>query len=139
MNTKTMIRWSGALIVALLSISGCSQKKSSGIGAQSAPAGTEFVVDNPDLAAKLQLSNVMQKRENNFLVVQAQLASLYDFEQKLQYQFRWFDEAGFQVEKDKSAWRALKLHGKQTVTLQSTAPTKKAQHFTIYVREILDK
>lgn len=139
MKNMHWINWPAAVLITLFAISACSQQKSSGIGAQSAPAGTEFVVDNPDLAAKLEMTNVIQKRENNFLVVQAQLASRYDFSQKLQYQFRWFDQAGFEVEKDKSAWRALKLHGKQTVTLQSTAPTKKAQHFTIYVREILDK
>ena len=67
------------------------------------------------------------------------LTSTYKKSLQLQYQFQWFDLDGFVIEAEKSPWQPLELHGMQTTTVASLAPTPQVATFSIYVREVPEK
>lgn len=132
-------------LITGLFISGCKNipPVTSGIGSgQISPEQnfSEYLkVDNETLASKLYISDVKSRTANNLLQLNTTITSRYKKSLQLQYQFQWFDNAGFAVEVGKTPWQALELHGMQTVTVESLAPSIKATSFSIYVREVPEK
>ena len=93
-------------------------------------------IDNPKLAQRLFISNILSRDTNGLLDVNLELSSTYKKTQNLQYKFNWFDEQGFVVEQGKEPWKSVSLHGNQVVNLGAIAPSSKVAQFKLYVREI---
>ena len=124
----------------LIVLTGCSQN-TSGIGLKMDEINAQPVlkIDNSGLANKVMLSDIKTKKVNDLLVIQANVASTNKSDQTLQYKFYWFDHYGFEVERDNTPWRPLKLHGHQKVSIQATAPVSSAEQAHIYIREVVNK
>ena len=58
---------------------------------------------------------------------------------RLQYLFYWYDDAGQEVASDGRGWTPIKLHGYQTRTLSALAPSPAARGYRIYVREVIEE
>ena len=67
------------------------------------------------------------------------VASTQRGDNKLQYLFYWYDEAGQELASDGRGWTPLKLHGYQTRTLSALAPSPAARGYRIYVREVIEE
>lgn len=131
-------KWSICLTCILLGA--CSQNTSGiDLSIDSINAQPVVKIDNHNLANKLVLGDIKTKVINDLLVVQARATSNTDTEQTLQYKFYWFDQLGFEVERDSGPWQSLKLHGHQRVTVQATAPNSSAVQAHIYIREVVKK
>lgn len=134
-----------ALLATTLLISACQNipPVTSGVGStQIAPEqaySQHLQIDNKQLASKLYISDIKSRTNNKLLQVNTMLTSTHEKSLQLQYQFQWFDQDGFAVEVGKSPWKALELHGMQTATATSLAPSTKATTFSIYVREVPEK
>ena len=130
----------GILIFFAL-LQGCAGKPvTSGTGTEQVTANDNWQahlkVDNPTLAKRLVISNVLTRTTNGLLDVNLELTSSYKKTQNLQYHFNWFDKDGFVIEQGKEPWKSLPLHGHQVVNLGAIAPTKDVVKFRLYVREI---
>lgn len=93
-------------------------------------------VDNPKLAQRLFISNVLSRKTNGLLDVNLEIKSTYKKTQNLQYQFSWFDDQGFVIEQDKEPWKSVSLHGNQVVNVGAIAPNSEVAKFKLYVREV---
>ncbi len=127
------------VLVMILGLAACA-KNTTGIGIEHYETGqgvqSQLKLDNSKLAGRLVLSEIKTRSVNGLIQAQASLKSTYSQDQTLQYKFYWYDKDGFEVERDKSPWRSLKLHGSQQVSLQGGAPNSEATGFKVYVREV---
>ena len=132
-------------ILSLILLNACQHipPVTSGIGSQKLTPeqvySEHLKVDNQQLAAKLYISDVKSRINNDLLQVNATITSTYRKSLQLQYQFQWFDQDGFAIDTDKSPWQALALHGMQTATALGLSPSIQATTFSIYVREVPEK
>jgi uncharacterized protein YcfL len=130
------------LLCFTLIITGCKNipPVTSGIGSTQIIPGQEYAkqlkVDNKQLAAQLFISDIKSRKRNDLLAINLTLTSRYKKSQQLQYQFQWFDQAGFVIEAGKSPWHPLELHGMQTATVAGLAPSTQVATFSLYVREV---
>jgi len=131
------------IFVSVTVMAGCAKPVTSGIGTSQMTASDNYRVhlklDNPKLAKKLQITNVISRMNNDLLQLNLELSSQYKKSQSLQYHFEWFDAQGFSVEAGKAPWMPLDLHGFSVINLAALAPSVKASKFKIYVREVSTK
>jgi len=131
------------IFVSVSILTGCAKPVTSGIGVNQMTALDNYQVylklDNPKLAKKLQITNIISRKNNDLLQLNLELSSKYKKSQNLQYHFEWFDEKGFAVEAGKAPWKPLDLHGFAVINLDALAPSVKASKFKVYVREVSTK
>lgn len=133
------------LLLSILFISACQNipPVTSGIGSEQLSLEQKYSkhlqVHNKKLANKLYISEIKSRKQSDLLHVNLSLTSTYKKSLQLQYQFQWFDKDGFVIEAGKSPWRSLELHGMQTQTVASLAPTSNVATFSLYVREVPEK
>lgn len=147
-KTMSFIKISPLLLLLLLSIFFISACKNispvtSGLGSEQIYPGQKYSkhlqIDNKKLASRLHISEITSRKQNDLLHVNISLTSTYKKSLQLQYQFQWFDQDGFVIEVGKSPWQPLELHGMQTTTVESLAPTPQVATFSLYVREVPEK
>jgi uncharacterized protein YcfL len=85
------------------------------------------------------LTELSRREQNGLLQVNVAAASTQRGDNKLQYMFYWYDEAGQEVASDGRGWTPIKLHGYQSRTLSALAPSPAAQGYRIYVREVIEE
>jgi uncharacterized protein YcfL len=133
------------LALSIFFISGCVNVPpvTSGIGSEQIYPGQKYSkqlqIDNKKLAGRLHISEIKSRKQNDLLQINLSLTSTYKKSLQLQYQFQWFDQDGFVIEAGKSPWQPLELHGMQTTTVESLAPTPQVATFSLYVREVPKK
>jgi uncharacterized protein YcfL len=133
------------LALSIFFISGCVNVPpvTSGIGSEQIYPGQKYSkqlqIDNKKLAGRLHISEIKSRKQNDLLQINLSLTSTYKKSLQLQYQFQWFDQDGFVIEAGKSPWQPLELHGMQTTTVESLAPTPQVATFSLYVREVPEK
>lgn len=133
------------LLMSVFLISACKNVPpvTSGIGSEQLSPEQKYSkhlqVDNKKLASQLYISEIKSRKKNDLLQVNLSLTSTDQKSLQLQYQFQWFDKEGFVIEAGKSPWQSLELHGMQTITVPSVAPTPSVDTFSLYVREVPEK
>jgi uncharacterized protein YcfL len=133
------------LVLSTLFISACINISpvTSGIGSEQLALEQKYSkhlqVHNEKLASQLHISEIKTRKRNDLLQVDLSLTSTYKKSLQLQYQFQWFDQDGFVIEAGKSPWQPLEIHGMQSTTVASLAPTPNVVTFSIYVREVPEK
>lgn len=133
------------LVISIFFISGCINVPpvTSGIGSDQLYPGQKYnkhlQIDSKKLAGQLHISEIKSRKQNDLLQVNLSLTSTYKKSLQLQYQFQWFDKDGFVIEAGKSPWQPLELHGMQTTTVESLAPTPQVATFSLYVRDVPEK
>lgn len=133
------------LLLSVFFISACQNipPVTSGIGSEQLSLKQKYSkhlqVHNKKLASQLYISDIKSRKQRDLLQVNLSLTSTYKKSLQLQYQFQWFDQDGFVIEADKSPWQSLELHGMQTKTVASLAPTPHVTTFSLYVREVSEK
>ncbi|MFQ2147098.1 YcfL family protein [Aeromonas jandaei] len=122
-----------ALGLALL-LTGCATN-TSGVALYGAPGAAAV----PEQHQNVTLTELSRREQNGLLQVNVAAASTQRGDNKLQYMFYWYDEAGQEVASDGRGWTPLKLHGYQTRTLSALAPSPTARGYRIYVREVIEE
>ncbi|WP_252733351.1 YcfL family protein [Pseudoalteromonas sp. C2R02] len=131
------------IFVSVYMMLGCAKPVTSGIGSSPMTVSDNYQahlkLDNPKLAKKLQITNIITRKNNDLLQLNLELSSKYKKSQTLQYHFEWFDDQGFAVEAGKAPWKPLDLHGFAVINLDALAPSVRASKFKVYVREVSTK
>ncbi len=52
----------------------------------------------------------------------------------LEYKFIWYDESGFEISKNSTKWRRVKINANDSVVLKGLAITSKIDSFKFYIR-----
>ncbi|MFQ2366688.1 YcfL family protein [Aeromonas enteropelogenes] len=130
-----MKRCTLALGLALL-LTGCATN-TSGIALYGA-AGAAAVAEQHQ-NVNVTLTELSRREQNGLLQVNVAATSTQRSDNKLQYLFYWYDEAGQEVASDGRGWTPLKLHGYQSRTLSALAPSPAARGYRLYVREVIEE
>lgn len=130
-----MKRCTLALGLALL-LTGCATN-TSGI-ALYGTAGAAAVAEQHQ-NVNVTLTELSRREQNGLLQVNVAATSTQRSDNKLQYLFYWYDEAGQEVASDGRGWTPLKLHGYQSRTLSALAPSPAARGYRLYVREVIEE
>ena len=126
-------------LLMILLVAACSSRPTtSGIGVEQTGQqyNQQLIIDNPELAKKLAITDVKTRQTNGLTDVVVTLASQYKKSQYLQYQFTWYDADGFMIRGNHSPWQAIKLFGFAKTQLPGLAPTANAVTFSLAVREV---
>ncbi|MCF5727153.1 YcfL family protein [Aeromonas veronii] len=124
-----------ALGLALL-LTGCAPN-TSGVALYGPTGGAPTLEQHQNV--NVTLTELSRRQQNGLLQVNVAAASTQRGDNKLQYIFYWYDEAGQEVASDGRGWTPIKLHGYQTRTLSALAPSPAAQGYRIYVREVIEE
>ena len=130
-----MKRCTLALGIALL-LTGCATN-TSGIALYGA-AGAAAVAEQHQ-SVNVTLTELSRREQNGLLQVNVAATSTQRSDNRLQYLFYWYDEAGQEVASDGRGWTPLKLHGYQSRTLSALAPSPAARGYRLYVREVIEE
>lgn len=130
-----MKRCTLALGLALL-LAGCATN-TSGIALYGA-AGAAAVAEQHQ-NVNVTLTELSRREQNGLLQVNVAATSTQRSDNRLQYLFYWYDEAGQEVASDGRSWTPLKLHGYQSRTLSALAPSPAARGYRLYVREVIEE
>ncbi|MFH7524542.1 YcfL family protein [Aeromonas sp. A5] len=130
-----MKRCTLALGLALL-LAGCATN-TSGIALYGA-AGAAAVAEQHQ-NVNVTLTELSRREQNGLLQVNVAAASTQRSDNRLQYLFYWYDEAGQEVASDGRGWTPLKLHGYQSRTLSALAPNPATRGYRLYVREVIEE
>ncbi|GAB5991785.1 YcfL family protein [Aeromonas enteropelogenes] len=130
-----MKRCTLALGLALL-LTGCATN-TSGIALYGA-AGAAAVAEQHQ-NVNVTLTELSRHEQNGLLQVNVAATSTQRSDNRLQYLFYWYDEAGQEVASDGRGWTPLKLHGYQSRTLSALAPSPAARGYRLYVREVIEE
>lgn len=130
-----MKRCTLALGLALL-LAGCATN-TSGIALYGA-AGAAAVAEQHQ-NVNVTLTELSRREQNGLLQVNVAVTSTQRSDNRLQYLFYWYDEAGQEVASDGRGWTPLKLHGYQGRTLSALAPSPAARGYRLYVREVIEE
>ncbi|WP_439836539.1 YcfL family protein [Aeromonas enteropelogenes] len=130
-----MKRCTLALGLALL-LAGCATN-TSGIALYGA-AGAAAVTEQHQ-NVNVTLTELSRREQNGLLQVNVAATSTQRSDNRLQYLFYWYDEAGQEVASDGRGWTPLKLHGYQSRTLSALAPSPAARGYRLYVREVIEE
>lgn len=80
----------------------------------------------------LQVSNIIGRKRNHLLALQADIYNPDLDNQQLFYRFKWLDSSGFVVGDDE-AWQPLLVYAGQKQTINGLAPSPQATDFRILV------
>lgn len=130
-----MKRCTLALGLSLL-LAGCATN-TSGIALYGA-AGAAAVAEQHQ-NVNVTLTELSRREQNGLLQVNVAATSTRRSDNRLQYLFYWYDEAGQEVASDGRGWTPLKLHGYQSRTLSALAPSPAARGYRLYVREVIEE
>ncbi|MCF5766333.1 YcfL family protein [Aeromonas veronii] len=126
------------LALGLALLTGCATN-TSGVALYGAPGAAAVAVAEQHQNVNVTLTELSRRQQNGLLQVNVAAASTQRGDNKLQYIFYWYDEAGQEVASDGRGWTPIKLHGYQTRTLSALAPSPAAQGYRIYVREVIEE
>ncbi|AUV12192.1 MULTISPECIES: YcfL family protein [Aeromonas] len=126
----------GLALGLVLLLTGCATN-TSGVALYGA-AGSAAVAEQHQ-NVNVTLTELSRRQQNGLLQVNVAAASTQRGDNRLQYLFYWYDDAGQEVASDGRGWTPFKLHGYQTRTLSALAPSPAARGYRIYVREVMEE
>ncbi len=94
----------------------------------------EVRVDNKTFASEVSVDQIQARLQGDLLQGSGIIQSKVATDLRLQYKFTWYDVSGFTLEDEASAWKSLKLHGKQRMQVTALAPNASAVRYELYVR-----
>jgi len=120
-----------------LTITGCA---TSGLEAIGNPSGDpkfakHLVIHNEPLADNIIINDMHTRTVGDLLEVSVVVENLSSTDQRIQYQFSWYDKNNFEIEQGTEPWTPTVLHGKATFQMQALAPNPAVTTYKITVRE----
>jgi uncharacterized protein YcfL len=91
--------------------------------------------NNSGLKGDIRIVDVRSTMVGDVMKVQAILQSKDKDTLPFQYRFDWYDAGGYEINSGAGAWKPLILYGRETKTVQSVAPDKRAKEFKLKIRE----
>ena len=116
----------GLALGLVLLLAGCATN-TSGVALYGAAGAAAVQEQHQDV--NVTLTELSRRQQNGLLQVNVAAASTQRGDNKLQYMFYWYDEAGQEVASDGRGWTPIKLHGYQSRTLSALAPCPAVQEF----------
>ena len=125
------------LLLALALVAGCS---AGAVGTakpdeESGQYQSNIEYHSLQIRSRLAISDVRQRYVGDLLQVSVDLHNRWEAKLDFQYQFRFYDEDGFEVASDSRPWTPLVITGNDTATVQATAPNPSATSFKIIARD----
>lgn len=116
-------------------IAGCSAGASGTLQPEKDNYEAKVEYHSVQIRSKLSVVDMRQRKVGDLLQVSVDLKNERQKTIEFQYQFRFYDKDGFEVGTEGRPWAPLVIVGKDTQTVQATAPNPSAVQFKIAVRD----
>ena len=129
-----------AVALATLLMAGCSTPSTSGLEVVVSEGGKgKVIMDDNFLSRKVIVENCIARRETSgFAKAQVIVRNARSKDQPIQYQFRFFDADGMEVQPGERAWEQTILHGDDSAALSAVAPSKEVVKFSVRIRRVMN-
>lgn len=122
------------LSVAMV-LAGCSAGASGTLQPEKDNYEAKVEYHSVQIRGKLTIVDMRQRKVGDLLQVSVDLTNERQQSLAFQYQFKFYDKEGFEVGTEGRPWTPLVIVGKDTQTVQATAPNPSAVQFKIAVRD----
>jgi uncharacterized protein YcfL len=95
---------------------------------------SQLLVRDKKLQKQLTLGEVKTEFDRGILKVQARVKNKKKSTVAFEYQLKWFDTNGFEIDYPTQMWSPTQVGGLDEVYIQGIAPDEKAKRFQIHVR-----
>lgn len=123
-----------AISVAVV-LAGCSAGASGTLKPEEDGYAAKVEYHSVQIRSKLTLVDMRQRKVGDLLQVSVDLKNERQQDVAFQYQFRFYDKEGFEVGTEGRPWAPLVIVGKDTRTVQATAPNPSATQFKIAISD----
>lgn len=123
-----------AISVAVV-LAGCSAGASGTLKPEEDGYAAKVEYHSVQIRSKLTLVDMRQRKVGDLLQVSVDLKNERQQDVAFQYQFRFYDKEGFEVGTEGRPWTPLVIVGKDTRTVQATAPNPSATQFKIAISD----
>lgn len=124
-----------ALLAAAVIVTACSAGASGRIEKAEPDDKTVVEYQSLQIRSRLAIDALRQRFVGDLLQVSVDLRNEWHAQLDFQYQFRFFDKDGFEVGSEGRPWVPIIITGKNSATVQATAPNPSAVSFKIVVRD----
>ncbi|HMP72486.1 MAG TPA: YcfL family protein [Kiritimatiellia bacterium] len=133
MKTKWIA--AGVLAVAASLWQGCA---TAGLQAGDSSYGSSpyLVADDPQLADQITIVTVSHDFVGDLMRAHVTMRSNRGRSLQIQYRFSWYDANGMEIDPASRPYRDVTLQGRDTVSVNSVAPSPHAAEFKIRVRKV---
>lgn len=119
----------------MLMLAACTSGLNAGVDFSTQKYASHIHYDDPAMMSVVGVKSIVVDRSEGLPRVQAMLINHSHFSKSIQYKISWEDSSGFVVNPGSQPWTPVRLHGKEQLPVQSTAPNADAQIFNITVRK----
>ncbi len=129
-----------AVATAALFAVGCETMSTSGLEVAVSEGGAGVIrVDDRSLSRNVVVEKGIVRREDSgFAKVQVFVRNTCRNDQPIQYQFRFFDADGMEVQPGARAWEQTVFHGDDSAVLSAVAPRKEVVQFSVRIRRVMN-
>jgi len=123
-------------MASLVVSAGCSTSAANVSSVNPEEGTADILIGDPDLYDDLRVKNIKTRINDTsgFLECQCMLENKDDDSIRFEYQFQWFDEAGFEIQHAAEPWQPAKIDGYEDKPIRATAPNKRVKSFKVKVR-----
>lgn len=116
-------------------ITGCSAGASGTLQPEKEGYAAKIEYHSVQIRGKLTIVEMRQRKVGDLLQVSVDLKNERQQSLAFQYQFKFYDKDGFEVGSEGRPWAPLVIVGKDTQTVQATAPNPSAVQFKIAISD----
>ncbi len=109
---------------------GCAHKSASNVLVEQ---NSNVIINNSELNQKVVVGKFKSKFSSNLLLASVEVKNRSQSVIDLEYKFRWYDGAGFEV--SSTPWLPLTLNAMEQRAIQRIATTPRAESFKFFIRE----
>ena len=95
---------------------------------------SKIIINNIPLSYKVSIDGYNSRFINDLLEASVNISNKDAQQHPLEYKFKWYDKAGFEIGKSLSIWKPFVLDASDSIELKALAITPKVETFKFYIR-----
>ena len=95
---------------------------------------SKIIINNIPLSYKVSIDGYNSRFINDLLEASVNISNKDAKQHSLEYKFKWYDAAGFEIGESLSIWKPIVLDASDSIELKALAITPKVETFKFYIR-----
>ena len=124
--------------IGLLLLSACNSQLINSVDKSSSnimkSKDSKIIINNIPLSYKVSIDGYNSRFINDLLEASVNISNKDAKQHQLEYKFKWYDAAGFEIGESLSIWKPIVLDASDSIELKALAITPKVETFKFYIR-----
>ena len=95
---------------------------------------SKIIINNIPLSYKVSIDGYNSRFINDLLEASVNISNKDAKQHPLEYKFKWYDKAEFEIGESLSIWKPIVLDASDSIELKALAITPKVETFKFYIR-----